>query len=79
VPAGSAGHVGVVVLHEVYAAANGGFELLVVKAFEEETTIVAKHFWLKNKYVGNCGLNYVHDDSLIHKWGFTPQELIMTT
>ena len=29
--------------------------------------------------VGNGGLNYVHDYGLIHKWGLTPQELMMTT
>ncbi|GAB0629156.1 hypothetical protein MZ16F83_38180 [Escherichia coli] len=68
-----------VVLDEVYAAANSRFELLVVEAFEEETTVIAKHFWLKDEDVGNGGLNYVHDYGLIHKWGLTPQELMMTT
>jgi len=67
------------VLHEVDATANGGFELLVVKAFEEEATVITKHFWLKDEDVGNCGLNYVHDYGLILKWGMTPQELMMTT
>ncbi|BEB23273.1 hypothetical protein KU15F71_41510 [Escherichia coli] len=68
-----------VVLDKVYAAANGSFELLVVKAFEEESTIVPEHFWLKDEYVGNCGLNYVHDNGLIRKWGITPQVLMVTT
>ena len=68
-----------VVLNENNVSPDSSIELGLVKAFEEKATVIAKHFWLKDKDVGDCGLNYVHDYGLIHKWGLTPQELMMTT
>lgn len=51
---------GVIVLDERHAAANGRFEQLLIKAFKEEPSFIAKDFGLDNFYVGDVSVDDVH-------------------
>jgi len=59
----------VIVLNERHATPNGGFKLLMVETLKEKTTIIAKDLRLKNKHIGDLGLNNVHHEYLAEKWG----------
>ncbi|MNG07780.1 hypothetical protein D3C84_910980 [compost metagenome] len=49
--------------------ANGRFELLVIKTLKEKATVITKHFRLKDKNIGDLGLNNIHHEYLVYKWG----------
>lgn len=51
---------GVIVLDERHATANGLFEFLLIKAFKEKPTFIAKNLGLDNFYVGDFSVDDVH-------------------
>ncbi len=49
-----------IILHESHRIAYSFFKQLVIEAFKEKTTLVTKYFWLKDKYLRDRCLNYIH-------------------
>ena len=55
------GRLTVVVLHKVDLATDRLFKLCLVKALEEEATLVAEHIGLNHQDIWNIGWGYFQD------------------
>ena len=51
---------GVIILHKGHRIPYRLLKQPVVKTLKEKTTLITKYFWLKDKHIWNCCLDYIH-------------------
>ncbi len=49
-----------VILDKLNRSPHRFFKDFLIKTFEEETSVITKHAWLKDEHVRNRGFNYIH-------------------